>query len=175
AAALRADRPADAQAQADGEGRADAHAQIGAAREALQQAQQDVNQAREPGQGQASMQAAGQAMRQAANHLRSAAQPRPAPAGPDSALAAQDAASPGNPQGQDKDPHSKAGGTATPDLTTLQDMIRAKTGRAWGELPGHLRTEILQMSQSRYRDDYARLIQLYYREIAAGAEREPRP
>jgi hypothetical protein len=27
------------------------------------------------------------------------------------------------------------------------------------------------MSQGRYRDDYARLIQLYYREIAAGAPR----
>jgi hypothetical protein len=25
------------------------------------------------------------------------------------------------------------------------------------------------MSQGRYRDDYARLIQLYYREIASGA------
>jgi hypothetical protein len=27
------------------------------------------------------------------------------------------------------------------------------------------------MSQGRYRDDYARLIQLYYREIASGAAR----
>jgi hypothetical protein len=26
------------------------------------------------------------------------------------------------------------------------------------------------MSQGRYRDDYARLIQLYFREIAAGAD-----
>ena len=51
----------------------------------------------------------------------------------------------------------------------LQAALRAKTGRAWGELPGHLRTEILQMSQGRYREDYARLIQLYFREIAAGA------
>jgi hypothetical protein len=54
-------------------------------------------------------------------------------------------------------------------LGEIQDLVRSKTGRKWGELPGHLRTEILQMSQGRYRDDYARLIQLYYREIAAGA------
>ena len=61
-------------------------------------------------------------------------------------------------------------GKADPHLAELQAALRAKTGRAWGELPGHLRTEILQMSQGRYRDDYARLIQLYFREIAAGAE-----
>ena len=29
------------------------------------------------------------------------------------------------------------------------------------------------MSQGRYRDDYARLIQLYFREIAAGEPRRP--
>jgi hypothetical protein len=124
------------------------------------------------------MQAARQAMRQAAEQLHAAAQPKPGQgeeAEADAALAAQDAPSPGSPKGQTKDPHSAPGGSAAPDLTTLQEMIRSKTGRAWGELPGHLRTEILQMSQSRYRDDYARLIQLYYREIAAGAEREPRP
>ena len=63
--------------------------------------------------------------------------------------------------------------TARPRPTSPSSrlMIKAKTGRNWGELPGHLRTEILQMSQGRYRDDYARLIQLYFREIAA--ERRP--
>jgi hypothetical protein len=43
-------------------------------------------------------------------------------------------------------------------------------------LPGHLRTEILQMSQGQYRDDYARLIELYFREIATdAADRGARP
>lgn len=181
AAALRADRPADAQqAQGQGQGQGDSPAQLGAAREALQRAQNEINQAREPGQAAAAMRAAGQAMRQAAEQLRAAAQPRPGQgegqAGQDDpSLAANSPAQPGTPKGQTKDPHSGPGGSAAPDLAQLQDMIRSKTGRAWGELPGHLRTEILQMSQSRYRDDYARLIQLYYREIAAGAEREARP
>jgi hypothetical protein len=67
------------------------------------------------------------------------------------------------------DPEESEAGTADPDLAELQAAVRARTGRAWGELPGHLRTEILQMSQGRYRDDYARLIQLYFREIAASA------
>ena len=56
----------------------------------------------------------------------------------------------------------------------MKETIRARTGRNWGELPGHLRTEILQMSQAGYRDDYARLIGLYFREIAAGKD-EPTP
>ena len=64
----------------------------------------------------------------------------------------------------------------SPDLDGLKAAVRAKTGRTWGELPGHLRTEILQMSQGRYRDDYARLIELYFREIAAdAADRGARP
>ena len=74
----------------------------------------------------------------------------------------------GDPQAATLDPQSQAAGETAPDLAQLQELVRAKTGRNWGELPGHLRTEILQMSQGRYRDDYARLIQLYFREIAAG-------
>jgi hypothetical protein len=114
-------------------------------------------------------------MRQAARDLLAAAQPSPSDSpgpgtepGGDPALAQSEPA-PANPDGSPRDPQSRPGGKADPDLTELQDLIRRKTGRAWGELPGHLRTEILQMSQGRYRDDYARLIQLYFREIASGA------
>ena len=46
-------------------------------------------------------------------------------------------------------------------------------GHAWGELPGHLRTQLLRSSPDRYRDDYARLIRLYYREIARDASGPP--
>jgi hypothetical protein len=112
-------------------------------------------------------------MHQAARDLLTAAQPSPS-----------DSPDPGTEPGGDpalaqsalgdsptRDPQSRPGGKADPDLAELQDLIRRKTGRAWGELPGHLRTEILQMSQGRYRDDYARLIQLYFREIAAGGEK----
>ena len=64
----------------------------------------------------------------------------------------------------------QAAGVAEADLAAQQDLVRKKTGRQLGrELPGHLRTEILQLSRGRYRDDYARLIQLYFREIAVDA------
>ena len=63
-----------------------------------------------------------------------------------------------------------------PDLAGLKAAVRNQTGRAWGELPGHLRTEILQMSEGRYRGDYAQLIELYFREIASDAnDRGGRP
>jgi hypothetical protein len=87
-------------------------------------------------------------------------------------------ADPGDPLRQAAAPDRATADPGPADLAELKDLVLHKTGRAWGELPGHLRTEILQMAQGRYRDDYARLIQLYYREIAAGADRAgtgPRP
>ena len=127
------------------------------------------------------MKAAGRSMSQAAQNLRAAATPSDGPgdeSGHGDDLASQEDPAPGKPGGPTRDPKSAPAGKGDADLTELKDMVRRKTGRAWGELPGHLRTEILQMSQGRYRDDYARLIQLYFREIAAGASadaREPRP
>ncbi len=113
-------------------------------------------------------QAAAPAMRRAADSLRAAARPAPGPGAPPSPGLE---AVPDNP-----DPVAGAPtGAAAPDLAALQDLVRKKTGRQWGELPGHLRTEILQLSQGKYRDDYARLIQLYFREIAADAARPAKP
>src|SRR5438270_13664333 len=101
-------------------------------------------------------------MRQAAQGLRSATKGgRPS--------LAKDGPPDGTPGEPNPDPQSQAGGHAEADLSRLQDLVRSQTGRRWGELPGHLRTEILQMTRGRYRDDYARLIQLYFQEIAAGA------
>ncbi len=38
--------------------------------------------------------------------------------------------------------------------------------RNWGQLPGHLQTEILQAAQKKPNGDYAKLIKLYFEEIA---------
>jgi hypothetical protein len=102
-------------------------------------------------------------MRQAAKGLRAAAStpPRGNPAKSPSQT--------GEPT-ELAEPKDAAAGKADPHLAELKEQIKAKTGRAWGELPGHLRSEILQMSNGKYREDYARLIGLYFREIAAGKE-----
>ena len=76
-----------------------------------------------------------------------------------------------------RDPKSGPVGKGEADLTELKTLVKQKTGRTWGELPGHLRNEILKLQAGRYRDDYARIIQLYFREIAAeaGARENAKP
>ena len=76
------------------------------------------------------------------------------------------------PGGPTNDPRSNPAGVAAPGSDRIP---RDGTGSAhnWGELPGL--TEIMQLSQGKYRDDYARQIQLYFQEIAAdGAKDKPR-
>jgi hypothetical protein len=162
---LKADRPADA-----------APADLQPARDALAEARRRLaDEGREPAQGAGkapgglpgdsaskAMQRAAQAMRTAARPGRGQGQAPPSDApSNDPALTASG--------GPTRDPKSAPAGVAPADLSQLQEMVRQKTGRNWGELPGHLRTEILQLSQGKYRDDYARLIGLYFKEIAADA------
>ncbi len=177
AEALRAEAQQAAVAQAaegEGEGEEAKHraepSAIGEAREEMASATKQLGQARDPSaQAKAqSLDAAKAAMRGAAQRLQAAAEAQNhGPAEPSLAQAKAKDGPAFDPKG------GKAGIAKAETLATLQEMIRKKTGRSWGELPGHLRTELLQMSQGRYRDDYARLIQLYFREIAAGAEETP--
>jgi hypothetical protein len=39
-------------------------------------------------------------------------------------------------------------------------------GKSWGDLPGELRTKIIQDMKTKYGDDYARIIKLYFEQIA---------
>ncbi|MFO0957331.1 MAG: hypothetical protein U0800_07655 [Isosphaeraceae bacterium] len=171
AAALRADMPPEA-----GKGRNEdegARQGLAEAEAAQDRAAQELAQARDPGQGSKATQAAALAMKEAAEALQAAAQMpgnEPAPE-PSDAVAQRPA---------NAEPKPGEIGRTDADLAQLQQVLKSRTGRAWGDLPGHLRTELLQMSQGRYRDDYARLIQLYFREIAtASPERKgpavPRP
>lgn len=77
------------------------------------------------------------------------------------------------PNPENRSPTSAPGGTGTADLTELGAGPEEGRGRAWGQLPGHLRTAILQMAQRPLRPEYADLIRRYYREIAAGAVMAP--
>ncbi|MDB5348765.1 MAG: hypothetical protein JWN86_12 [Planctomycetota bacterium] len=188
AAALRSEVPADAMAQAEGQngkgtpqgegqaqngeakpGQQPSPADLASARDAQRQASQQLAQAREaPGDGPSSQsaRAASNAMRQAAKGLRAAAATSQGKSSAKSDSQMAKSSSESSPL----DPKEAEAGRDAPHLAALKESIKAKTGRNWGELPGHLRSEILQMSQGKYRDDYARLIQLYFREIAAGRD-----
>jgi hypothetical protein len=144
-----------------------------------------LDQSRDPALSAQALPAARQAMQEAARDLLAAATALSDSHGPaaEDRFADEDGASadaltagdePAEPSGtrhgaSSRDPQSRPGGKAGPDLTEIKELIRSKTGRVWGELPGHLRTEILQTARGRYRDDYARLIQLYFREITTGS------
>jgi hypothetical protein len=141
----------------------DASSNLADARESLQGISRQLSQAKP---GPEAGKAAAPQMRQAAEALRTAAQ---------AAARGPNAPPTGEPDPNNPNVTASEAGKADPDLSALQDLVRKKTGRQWGELPGHLRTEILQLSKGRYRDDYARLIQLYFREIAADAGKGEKP
>ncbi len=150
----------------DAPGNADAKAassNLADARESLQGISRRLAQGKP---GPEAGKAAAPQMRQAADALRAAAQA--AAKGPNAPPA-------GEPDPENPNVTASEAGKAEADLSALQDLVRKKTGRQWGELPGHLRTEILQLSKGRYRDDYARLIQLYFREIAVDAGKAEKP
>ena len=58
----------------------------------------------------------------------------------------------------------QGGPSGSPDL--LPEHIKAHAGKAWGELPGELRTRIVQDLRARYGDEYGPIIQRYFQQIA---------
>lgn len=101
---------------------------------------------------------AGAAMRQAAQALAQAAQ-QMAPGSQQSNQPGQ----PGQP-GQTAGKGSQAGGL--PDLSAYGLDKTAYADKSWGDLPGELRTKIVQDMKARYGEDYARMIKSYFEQIA---------
>jgi hypothetical protein len=62
------------------------------------------------------------------------------------------------------------GARTSVDLRQLEARLAGLSSRNWGELPGTLKTRILQSASKSPTGDYARLIQLYFEELA-----KPRP
>ncbi len=93
------------------------------------------------------------AMQQAARALGQAAQQ----------MAANPARQPGMPT-QQVGLGRQAGGL--PDLSAYGVDKAAYAGKSWGELPGELRTKIVQDIKARYGEDYARMIKSYFEQIA---------
>jgi hypothetical protein len=122
--------------------------------QALQQAQGQMRQAQQQlGQGQA--RAAQGAMEQAAEALERAAQ-----------QLQQQQQQQGQAR-QDGEPGPRgASGEGRVDGSLLPADMQQYAGKRWGELPGELRTRIVQDMQAKYGEDYARIIKLYFEQIA---------
>jgi hypothetical protein len=88
---------------------------------------------------------------------------------------------PGNPTGQPGQPNQaqrpdkgiQAGGT--PDASMFGPGMQKYAGKSWGELPGELRTKIVQDMKDKYGEDYARMIKLYFEQIASTYRPTNRP
>ena len=57
-------------------------------------------------------------------------------------------------------------GQGPPDTRKFAKDLEKYAGKPWGELPGELRTKIVQEMKSQYGEDYARVIKLYFEQIA---------
>lgn len=130
----------------------------GKAGQAMTQAAQQMAAAQgqlaqgKPGQAQSAMQQAAQALSQAAQQMAAAEQPSSNSSSQSSHSTASNA--------QGKQP----GGL--PDLSVYGLDAATTTAKSWGELPGELRTKIVQDLRANYGDDYARLIKYYFEHLA---------
>jgi hypothetical protein len=119
----------------------------------LQTAQEKMGEAQQRlSQGQ--NQTAGMSMRQAAEALAQAARQFAPPL------------QPGRPNGSSQDNKLGALAPGEPDLRMFDKNLKKYAGKSWGDLPGELRTKIIQDMKAKYGDDYARIIKLYFEQIA---------
>jgi hypothetical protein len=121
-----------------------AKGQMGKAGEKLGQGQ--------PGEAGQSMDKAAQSLQQAASSLgqgQGEGQPKPG-------------------QGVGgKNPGGNIGGPGgTLDLSGFPEDVKQYSGKAWGELPGEIKTKVINEMKARYGEDYARNIQLYFEQLA---------
>jgi hypothetical protein len=122
--------------------------------EGVKQAQGQMSQAQNKlGQGQT--QSAQASMKQAADSLQQAAQQ----------LAKQGKSS-GKPKENPISGEKGADGQGKADANPLAKGLEKYGAKRWGDLPGKLRTQILQDMKAKYGDDYARIIKLYFEQIA---------
>jgi hypothetical protein len=119
--------------------------------QALQQAQQHMSQA-EAQLGQGQHPTALEAMRRAAEAMQRAARQLAQQGGQQNAT------------GRTFGPGISETGRFDPRL--FGSDAKEYAGKRWGELPGELRTKIIQDMQAKYGDDYARIIKLYFEQIA---------
>jgi hypothetical protein len=126
--------------------------------QALQQARGQMSRAQgQLAQGQNS--GARKSMQQAAQALQQAAQALQRGSGKQG--------QPGQPNQPNTSGLRGASGVGLPDLSAFGIDRSQYAGKTWGELPGELQTKIIQDVKAKYGDDYARMIKLYFEQIAS--------
>lgn len=147
----------DASAQAMGEAPMGANSNNKTDDEALQQAFQESQMKLEQAgdQLQQQPQRAGPSMQQAAQALAKTAK-----------RAEQQMASQSQPLGGGDPAQAFQPGGANSSGEALPEAIKAHAGKSWGELPGELRTRIVQDLRARYGEEYGPIIQRYFQQIA---------
>jgi hypothetical protein len=106
--------------------------------------------------GQGKPQAAQQSMQQAAEAMQKAGE-----------QLAQQSSDANNPNPGAQQPATSAQqGKGEPNTAPFAKDLAKHAGKSWGELPGELRTKIIQEMKAQYGDDYARVIKLYFEQIA---------
>ena len=82
----------------------------------------------------------------------------------------------GNPQSRPNGPSQPAQtasqGKGSPTAAPLPADLQKYAGKKWGELPGELRTRMVQDMKAQYGDDYARVIKLYFEQIAENKDKK---
>jgi hypothetical protein len=153
--AQQADRAASEQAAAtDGrsreqQGSSKAGQSVSQARSQMAQAQGQLGLG-EPGQARESMENAARSLRQAASQLAQGAQQN----------------STGNPESSNSPGLLGPAPAGRPDASLFGPGVAKYAGKTWGELPGELRTKIVQDMKVKYGEDYARMIKLYFEQLA---------
>jgi hypothetical protein len=126
----------------------------------------------EQGEGEGDAQGESDDLAKAADALQKAAQQiKPRKPGDRDSSSEQMA---GQQPGESKESNPAAdgfGNSETARLTELAAKLKARAARNWGELPGELKSELQQRTQSRPDADYAPLIRMYFDEIS----RRPSP
>jgi hypothetical protein len=120
----------------------------------MQQAEKQLGQG-QPHGAQQSMQQAAQALAQAAQSLAQRQR--------------------GQPMQNTESGVLGASGDGAIDPSLLGPDNQKYAGKRWGELPGELQTKIIQDMKAKYGDDYARVIKLYFEQIASTGHRADQP
>ena len=125
---------------------------------------QSSNQPGQPSNG--SQNPSSQSLQQAAQALQQAARSMQ-PGRPSS----QQASSQPGESSQSSEGGDGSGTHADMDISSIEQELQRRARREWGQLPGNLRTEILQGSQRKPNGDYAKLIKWYSEEIQKAQEK----